>query len=144
MSTIKGVNVKLGIQAITQSMGEHLSGAIRGKNQKVHGNLQFFTEVEEVIANHCIKYRFDIDTAMPALLTHYNKHIKKRLPGGKWDALAMAKPYCAFLYALRNTWSHPKGRSDELTSRILSEFVPPHWRELVSQCDLTKKKHKIF
>ena len=130
-------NLNDGVGKLTQSMGEHLCDAIipiqkKGKEK----SKRFHKSVEKVTANHCKKYDFEIDSVMPELLNWKNDHVNRALAKGhasEWDASAMAYPYCAFLYALRNSWSHPYGRPRTLTNRIKFEFCPPKVDELVSK-----------
>ena len=143
MSLLKYRHNFTGVNTLTQSMGEHVKGAIASNNEAMVGDsrkIWLFERVEEVTANHCKKYGFDIDSIMPTLLDHKNHSIKNHLPGEQWDASAMAKPYCAFLYAMRNAWSHPEGRPDELTNQIIFDFCPNEWADLVSLYEAIKKE----
>ena len=142
--TLKYNNGRQAVSSLTQSMGEHVVDKKRGvnaiilKKNMVEEN-PFLKRVEEVTAHHCAKYQIDIDPAMHAMLNWSNNSIKKHLPNGKWDASVMAYPYCAYLYALRNSWSHPKNRPVELTNQIILAFCLPYWYQLVPEYEKIKR-----
>ena len=132
-----------GINKLTQTMGEHLSDIIPRKQisgKKYHDPERvaaFHERVEKVTAKHCEKYDFDLDFVMPEVLQWSNTRVRKfllRKTGSKeWDYSRVDYPYCLFLYALRNCWSHPKGRPDTLTNKLVLDFCPIYWDELVSE-----------
>ena len=138
-----------GVSELTQTIGEDLKPAIATKAawKKKHQEItkqthSFFKRVEEITKGHCEYYGFDIDAAMPGLLEWKNDHLSRQLDNGGWHASSMKFPYCSFLYALRNSWSHPYDRSDECTNRIIMEYCPHFWSELKD--DIEKAKSECF
>ena len=56
---------------LTQSVGEHLKGVIANTCKGMRGDTRefgFYERVEEVSAEYCQKYGFDIDSVMTCLL----------------------------------------------------------------------------
>ena len=142
-----------GVSELTQTIGEDLKPAIATKaawkkyRKKKHQEItkqthSFFKRVEKITKAHCECYGFNIDAAMPGLLEWKNDHLRRQLNNGGWHASSMKFPYCSFLYALRNSWSHPYDRSDERTNRIIMEYCPHFWSELVD--DIEKAKSECF
>ena len=149
MTLFRYRNNRPGVEELTQSMGEHLAGAIVSAGNQEDSYTRAYERVEEVTKNHFQKYDVDLDLCMPDLLNWKNNRIKRLLPGEsledkEWDASTLTYPYCAFLYAMRNAWSHPLGRSEKLTNQIILEFLPSKWYELIPLYECIKKEEGMI
>ena len=124
------------LDELTQLVGEHVNDAnkitahpvaLSEEQEELH---KFYAAVESVTATHFEKYDCKVSATSPrehpgmeVLLGWSNdglvRQIERAGPGG------LRYPHCAFLYALRCSYSHPKNRPSDVLRNIVMVSAPP-------------------